>query len=340
MSEPIPKVTVLMPVYNAEKFLKAALDSVLWQEFEDYELLAINDGSTDNSGNILDEYAERDQRVRVIHQENMGLVKTLNKGLNLAKGEYIARVDSDDMCMGNRFMEQVKEFEKDATLVLVGTSFEVFTEEDTFLYFEFVTTEDEDIRRAMYVRNPIGHGTTMFRKSAALEVGVYSYKFGPTEDFALWRAMADVGKIKCLPMFGYRWRINPDGVTMTKTKVQEQQMEIQLKEYWESNPPAILTASELRQQARRYFTKKRIDGVSLKYKMLHDNMRIGFKMMRRGRFFGGLRQVLNVVLVGRSGVKVAFHRLGIVSLNVLRNAVRGHNLHDVKEASETRNQLP
>src|SRR5262245_15036509 len=97
MAESLPAISVLMPVYNAGRFLAPALDSVLAQTFADFELIAIDDGSGDASGAVLAEYAVRDQRIRIFAQENRGIVATLNRALELARAPIVARMDADDL---------------------------------------------------------------------------------------------------------------------------------------------------------------------------------------------------------------------------------------------------
>src|SRR5579871_2870885 len=110
MSEQIanpPAVSVLLPVYNGERFLAAAVRSVLEQTFSDFELIAIDDGSTDGSRAILEDFARRDARVRVISRPNSGIVGALNDALAQARGEFAARMDADDLCLSGRFAAQV-----------------------------------------------------------------------------------------------------------------------------------------------------------------------------------------------------------------------------------------
>lgn len=92
----MPKISIIVPVYNVEKYLRKCIDSILNQTFKDFELILIDDGSTDESGKICDEYNLKDNRIKVIHKENGGLSSARNAGLDIAQGEYIGFVDSDD----------------------------------------------------------------------------------------------------------------------------------------------------------------------------------------------------------------------------------------------------
>ena len=116
----MPKITVLMPVYNGEKYLRESVDSILNQTFTDFELLIINDGSTDSSMEILNSYS--DSRIRIVTNEvNLRLIKTLNKGIDLATGEYIARMDCDDIADPKRLEIQLQYMEKHPDVAVCGT---------------------------------------------------------------------------------------------------------------------------------------------------------------------------------------------------------------------------
>src|SRR4051812_15533497 len=118
-----PKISVLLPVYNAEPYLKEAIDSVLQQTFADFELIIINDGSKDRSADIIKSYT--DKRILFIDQENIGLSATLNKGIALARGEYIARQDNDDISRPERFRKQVTYLDAHPRTMLLGTAAEI-----------------------------------------------------------------------------------------------------------------------------------------------------------------------------------------------------------------------
>ncbi len=131
-----PKVTVLMPVYNAEKYLKTAIESILKQTFSDFELLIINDGSTDGSEEIIRSF--NDKRIRLFNNEqNLGIIKTLNKGLNLAKGEYIIRMDADDISLPDRLELQVKYMEENPGIGISGTQARIFGDTKKFTIKNF-----------------------------------------------------------------------------------------------------------------------------------------------------------------------------------------------------------
>jgi glycosyltransferase involved in cell wall biosynthesis len=316
-----PRISVLMPVYNAEKFLRQAVDSILEQTYGDFELIAIDDGSKDNSGKILDDYAASDHRVRVFHQQNQGLVATLNRAIELSKGEYLARQDGDDVSFPLRFKQQVATLDAKADVVLVSGGFEVFDEEDEFLYREVLPTDDQDIKRAMYLRNPIGHGSVMFRREAAITAGLYSDQHGPTEDYELWSRLAKQGKFAAVEQAVYHWRVNPAGITSNSNQAMLKIMKGHIDRLWLDHTPPLISSQQLRQKGYYYFTAYRKRGVDMKNNMLADNAQIALKMMRRGQFWQGCRQLLAVAMVGRSGIRAVYHRLRVVhqsSVDVIR----------------------
>src|SRR5215207_3906792 len=116
----MPSISVIMPVYNTERFVAETTESVLGQTFRDFELIAIDDGSADRSREILETFAKRDPRVRVVSRANKGLVATLNEGLALATAPLVARMDADDLCDPRRFELQAKALNDDQSLVAVG----------------------------------------------------------------------------------------------------------------------------------------------------------------------------------------------------------------------------
>src|SRR5262245_17330643 len=115
----MPRISVIFPIYNGEKFLHQAMQSVLAQTYQDFEIIAINDGSTDRSAEILESY--RDARIKIIHQENQGLALALNTGIMHATGEFIARQDQDDISLPNRFAKQMEYFSHHPDCTLLGT---------------------------------------------------------------------------------------------------------------------------------------------------------------------------------------------------------------------------
>lgn len=218
-----PLVSVVMSVYNGEQYLAEAIDSILSQTYTNFEFIIINDGSTDSSGTILKSYEAADTRIRLITQSNHGLVYSLNKGCKSAKGALIARMDADDVSLPSRLEQEVKAFSTNEKLCITGTYFSYIDEESKLLGTVItMPTKDVDLRRALYIVNPFAHGSTMFRKSAWEAAGGYSDKYGPTEDYELWRRLASnpLQQLSIIPDVLYLYRINPEGISQQKADTQ------------------------------------------------------------------------------------------------------------------------
>lgn len=299
-----PKVSVLLPVYNCEKYLAETLSSLICQTYENFEVIAIDDGSTDDSFAILKRYAAFDTRIRIFQQPNAGLVKTLNKAASLADGDLYARIDGDDLSTPKRIELQVHEMVAHPDCVLLGSSFDVIDEASEFIYHDAVPTLQEDIMLAMYYRNPLAHGSIMMRRAAFEMVGGYSPDCGPTEDYELWSRLIQVGSVRVLPNSLFRWRVNPQGITSTKSDTMKKYMDANIEQYWQDHPFHTISRRELVEKCRYYLSDKRRGSVSRKHAILHDLCKVSLKLMKRGRTMEGLYQLLVVCSTGRTGFRV------------------------------------
>jgi Glycosyl transferase family 2 len=194
-----PQVSVVLPIYNGEAFLAAAIDSILGQSFRDFELIAIDDGSTDGTAAILD--AVRDPRLRVICQTNAGLAASLNRGISLARGKYIARHDHDDLSLPMRFARQVQFLEENPDCALVGTRAEIRSDDRRATRFHDHPADDAALRFELLFDNPFVHSSVMLRKCAVESVGGYSTDplRQPPEDYELWSRLARCCRVANLP---------------------------------------------------------------------------------------------------------------------------------------------
>lgn len=320
MTKESPTVSVLMTVYNEGLYLREAIDSILRQEFTDFEFIIINDGSTDNSQDIIDHYARIDSRIVPINQKNQGLVASLNTGVQRAKGKYIARMDADDVSMSQRLSDQVTFMDNSPNVVLLGGGFEIIDEMGYFLERIHVPLYDRDIRRTMLLRNPFGHASVMFRRDAIKKAGLYSDKCGPTEDFELWIRLKDYGKVAALPRPLYEYRIKRNGISLTASEIQMKYTEQHIDQLWKTTIPSVLSRRELIAQSKRYLRAARHIGygVGIKHQFLSDNAQIGMKLIRYGHFWRGFRQMLNVASTGRAGLRITLKRLKIVAGGLIR----------------------
>src|SRR5262245_16448315 len=138
----MPLVSVVLTVYNGERFLCEALESILGQDFRDFELIVINDGSKDGTAHLLQSYEQSDLRIRVYHQPNRGLVESLNRGCTIARGEYIARLDADDVAQTDRLFRQVVFLERHPDVGLLGGAVEVVDLRGKVLFTSCNPTKD------------------------------------------------------------------------------------------------------------------------------------------------------------------------------------------------------
>ena len=182
-----PLISVVMPSYNSAPFLSEAIESVLSQTFKNFEFIIIDDCSTDNSWKIIQKYAEKDKRIITLkNNKNLKICKTLNKGIKIARGKYIARFDSDDICLPKRFEKQVKFMEKNNKVGVVGTNFYLINKNGKYIGQKNFPKTNQECKKAFLFYNPFGHNTVLIRKKCFDEFGGYDNKFVYAEDLELW----------------------------------------------------------------------------------------------------------------------------------------------------------
>jgi glycosyltransferase involved in cell wall biosynthesis len=222
MSVSQPLVTVLLPCYNVQEFLRPTLDSVIGQTYRNLEILTIDDGSSDATPEILAEYAARDPRVRLTpNDRNHGLIYTLNKGIGLAKGSLVARMDSDDIALPRRIEQQVRYFAKRPETELLSSDVSYMGMNGRPLFnpipYRF---SNRTIRFLMFFLNPVCHPTVMGRREVFLK-HPYSPQALHVEDFELWHRMVEHGVvIRNLPCRLLRFRSNICGVSRRNEETQ------------------------------------------------------------------------------------------------------------------------
>ena len=188
----MPQVSVVTSVYNGEEYLEECVDSILNQTFQNFEYIILNNGSTDGTARILQRYT--DPRLRIIHQENLGISKSLNKGINLSNSDLIARLDADDFSAPKRLEKQVTFMEKHPDIVLCGSRWlELAGEKLSKQIVDFVET-DQAIKKSMSLFNPFSHSGVIFRKKTFITAGGYSERFKYSQDYDLWLRMLAFGK--------------------------------------------------------------------------------------------------------------------------------------------------
>jgi glycosyltransferase involved in cell wall biosynthesis len=193
-----PTISVLMPVCNCEKYLKESIESVLNQTYEDFEFIIIDDGSTDKTLCISNEYANRDKRIKVINQSNSGIVVALNRCLREAKGQWIFRMDGDDIALPQRFSLQVKKIKEDSTLVLLGGWCQQINSKGKPLKVNKYPVKHMKLLRYLETEKPFfPHPTACFRRDIAIRLGGYRERFRHAEDLDLWLRLSRNGRIGC-----------------------------------------------------------------------------------------------------------------------------------------------
>jgi glycosyltransferase involved in cell wall biosynthesis len=192
-----PLVSVIMPLYNAEDYLKEAVDGILAQSYSNFELIILNDGSSDRSEEICLSY--KDRRIHYHFHKNMGLAGTLNKGLELCKGIYIARQDQDDIAHKDRFDKQVNYLEAHPSVLLLGTRAKVFSDTNDFIKLHDHATQPAVLKFDLLFDNPFVHSTIMFRKKDSDTIGGYNTDRSYFEDYELWSRFAQKGDVANLP---------------------------------------------------------------------------------------------------------------------------------------------
>jgi glycosyltransferase involved in cell wall biosynthesis len=204
-----PLASVVMPVFNGERFLREAIDSILSQTFSDFELIIINDGSTDGTAAMLDSYARSDPRVRVYHEEHKGQVDSYNRGCGLARGKYIAPMDADDVSVPDRLERQIGFLEKHEKVGLLGGAFEGIDDQGRRVFLEQLPLEDESIRAALRSFSfPMCHPAVMMRKQAFDATVGYRAAFLPAEDYDLFYRIIEGWRVANLPDVVLRKRIH------------------------------------------------------------------------------------------------------------------------------------
>ena len=229
MSMNQPLVTVLMPVFNAEQFLEESITSILNQTYYNFEFLIINDGSTDKSIEIIQGFT--DERIRLVCLEkNGGIIAALNLGLELAKGDYLARIDADDIALPERLEKQVDFLEKNIEVGCLGTDFLWHQEHDEKSWINYY--DNENIRVAMLFECAVCHPTIMMRMSIVCQHSLrYPRDYPHAEDYAFWLEISKYTQIVNLPEKLVSYRRHPLQISKVKSEIQCQSIrKIQFKQ--------------------------------------------------------------------------------------------------------------
>ena len=230
MGEPL--ISVLMSVYNCEKYLAAAVDSILAQTFTDFEFLIVNDGSTDQSLPLLTGYAARDARVRLVSRPNTGITRALNEMVGLARGRYLARMDSDDIAVPERFAKQVAYLDAHPECVIVGSRVMLMDPYGSPVAPSGHKLTHEEIDHELLTQSgwALVHPSVMMRRSAVERIGGYDERWKHCEDHDLFLRLAEVGRVANLPDVLLWYRRHYASINYNQAAHQASQKEALLRE--------------------------------------------------------------------------------------------------------------
>lgn len=180
-------ISVVMGAYNSEKYISEAIESIINQTYKNFEFIIIDDCSTDKTNMIIRKYAVKDNRIKLINNSNnMGLTYCLNKGIKIAKGKYIARIDTDDISLPGRLERQLSYLEKHKDVVVLGSCAFDIDENGKIIREKNVPKYNKDIVNLIKLVNPMIHSTVMFRKKEINIIGGYNEDFKTSQDYELW----------------------------------------------------------------------------------------------------------------------------------------------------------
>jgi glycosyltransferase involved in cell wall biosynthesis len=209
-----PEISVILPVYNGERFLKKSIESILSQTHKNFELIIADDGSTDGSSGIINSFD--DHRISHIEHQNQGLGSTLNSMINFSRAPLIARQDQDDISVSGRLEKQVDVLKEDTSIVLVGSWARIINENGNFTgRCHKHPSKDDELRFHLLFDNPFVHSAVLFRRQALAGVGFYCSKNSGQfpEDFDLWQRLSRVGKIRNIQEFLLNYRSTKTGMS-------------------------------------------------------------------------------------------------------------------------------
>lgn len=216
-----PKVSVLLSNYNGEKFVAEAIESILKQTYRDFELIVIDDGSKDGSVAIIQQLVAKDPRIVFIqNEENLSLPVALNIGLQRARGEYVVRMDSDDVASPQRIETLVAFMEnpQHENIAVCGSYCELIDESGKVIGIKKFPRQDKDIRSALWYRNPIQHSTAIIRKRCLDDLGGYNVTFPQSQDYELWFRIGQKYQLHNLEEVLMRYRVHGENAIIQKQK--------------------------------------------------------------------------------------------------------------------------
>ena len=249
-----PMVSVLMPVYNAEKYLAESMESIIKQTFTDFEFLIFNDASTDASWDIIQSFS--DPRIKAFNStENKGYVSYLNKGIEMASGKYLARMDADDISLPNRFAKQVSLLEADTSLVMCGTWYQNFGKRDEIGQLPFCYG---DICLHLLHNNVFCHPSVMIRRQTLIDNELlYLSDMMPAEDYTMWTSLMKQGYLANIPEVLLKYRVHESNYSLNNwTTVQQNKYSTVQTKYIQSFFPKSNLSDEDFSFVQSFFMKR------------------------------------------------------------------------------------
>jgi glycosyltransferase involved in cell wall biosynthesis len=217
-----PAISVLISVYNAEKYVSFAIESILNQTFSDFEVIIVDDCSSDASWSICQKYVQQDSRIIAIRNKiNLGGCETLNVGLRLVKGKYVARQDNDDWSYEDRLAKQFHFMEAHPDVGIVGGSMEIIDETEKIIAKRSYNLTNKAIRKKIFQYSPFAHPLVMIRKSILDSVGYYNCEFAPADDYDLYFRIGKISDFANLNDILLKYRVVSTSLTNTRTKKME-----------------------------------------------------------------------------------------------------------------------
>ncbi|HEY9639961.1 MAG TPA: glycosyltransferase family 2 protein [Coleofasciculaceae cyanobacterium] len=230
----VPAVSVLLPVYNGDRYLAAAVESILTQTLTDFELLIIDDGSTDQSRKILAAYAAQDDRIRLVSRENRGLIATLNQMLDMAQGEFLARMDADDIALPDRLARQVEFLQQHADYVCVGGAYDLIDPQGRKVLHLGMPETNAEIQQAILSgKTIINHPCAMIRRTALQKIGGYDESMMTVEDLDMLLRLGEIGLLANLQHTVLQYRFHRASVSAQKSEFQHQMAQEACRRAWQ-----------------------------------------------------------------------------------------------------------
>lgn len=214
----MPRISIIIPTYNRARFVAQAIESVQTQTFADWEMIVVDDASEDDTPGIVAKQVAQDQRIKYFRNEvNLGISRTRNRGLELAQGEYIAVLDSDDIwCDMEKLQKQSDFLEQHPDYSLIGGAVILVDEQGSEIGRRQPPIADQDIRSGLLLKNTLVHSSIMYRREAVKGLGGYDVKLSSGEDYDLWLRLGREHKLANLPDYVVKYRVHSGNISISE----------------------------------------------------------------------------------------------------------------------------